>query len=101
MWDELVNYEPIPTCSCGGCTCKMSAALEKQREDEKLHQFLMGLDDGIYATVRPNILSMEPLPNLNRAYSMVIQEERHRAIARSKDDRSDVVGFSTQAGLGA
>lgn len=87
MWDELVNHEPIPTCSCGGCACKIIAVLEKQREDERLHQFLIGLDDGIYATVRSNILSMV--------------SRRHRTIARSKDNRSDVVGFSTQAILGA
>lgn len=28
MWDELVHYEPIPVCTCGGCACKLTAALE-------------------------------------------------------------------------
>ncbi|XP_012847900.1 PREDICTED: uncharacterized protein LOC105967846 [Erythranthe guttata] len=58
----------------------------------------MGLDDVMYGTVRSNILSMEPLPNINRAYAMIIQEERHRNIARSNEDRSDAVGFSAQLG---
>lgn len=61
----------------------------------------MGLDDGMYNTIRSNILSMDPLPNLNRAYALAVQEERQRTIARGKDDRSDVVSFVTQVGLGA
>lgn len=98
MWDELVNYEPIPMCKCGGCKCNMSSALEKKRDDEKVHQFLMGLDDAVYNTMRSNILSTHPLPNINMVYAMVIQEERHRRIARSGEEQSDGVGFSAQMG---
>lgn len=61
----------------------------------------MGLDDGVYGVVCSNILSTEPLPNLNRVYSMIVQEERHKSILRSKDERSEVVGFTTQTGLKA
>lgn len=101
MWDELVNYEPIPVCRCGGCKCKISVILDKQREEEKPHQFLMGLDDRMYGTMGYTILSMEPLPNINRTSAFIIQEERHRNFARTQDDRSDVVGFSTHTGSGA
>ncbi|MCI82911.1 hypothetical protein A2U01_0104185, partial [Trifolium medium] len=31
----------------------------------------MGLDDSQFRTVRANVLSLDPLPNLNRAYQMV------------------------------
>ncbi|KAJ0048212.1 hypothetical protein Pint_15840 [Pistacia integerrima] len=48
----------------------------RKREEERVHQFLMGLDEEGYGTVHSNILSTEPLPNLNRAYAMVIQQER-------------------------
>ncbi|XP_012830557.1 PREDICTED: uncharacterized protein LOC105951653 [Erythranthe guttata] len=98
MWDELVNYDPIPTCRCNGCKYDISVTLERKREEERVHQFLMGLDDMVYGTVRSNILSMEPLPNMNRAYAMIVQEERHRNIARSKEDRGDAVGFAAQLG---
>ncbi|KZV39751.1 hypothetical protein F511_08213 [Dorcoceras hygrometricum] len=101
MWDELANYEPIPVCRCGHCTCNVSAEIERIREEERIHQFLMGLDDVMYGTLRTNLLSMEPLPNLNRVYSTVIQEERHRNIARSKEGHGDIVGFTAQAVLGA
>lgn len=53
----------------------------------------MGLDDGMYKMVCSNILSMDPMPNLNRDYAMIIQEERHRNITRSKDEHNDVVEF--------
>lgn len=98
MWDDLVHYEPIPICTCGGCTCKVTATLEKKREDERVHQFLMGLDDGVYGTVCSSILSLDPLPNLNRVYAMIVQEERHHTIAWTRDKRAKAVGFSTQVG---
>lgn len=34
MWNELVHYDPIPICSCGGCTCRITAILEKKKEEE-------------------------------------------------------------------
>ena len=60
IWDELVNYEPIPTCSCSGCKCNITVELMKRQENEIIHQFLMELDDAVYGTVRSNILSMDP-----------------------------------------
>ncbi|KAJ3685421.1 hypothetical protein LUZ61_014585 [Rhynchospora tenuis] len=60
----------------------------------------MGLDDTIFGTVRTQILSMDPLPNLSRVYSMIIQEERHRSVVRSQEDRRDAVGFAVQLNKG-
>ncbi|KAJ1685788.1 hypothetical protein LUZ63_017178 [Rhynchospora breviuscula] len=96
MWDELSNYLKVPMCTCQGSTCNMAKDLLKEREDEKTHQFLMGLDDAVFKNVRSHILSMEPLPSLNKVYSLVIQEERHRSIARGNEERTDAVGFAVQ-----
>lgn len=41
--------------------------------------FLMGLNDS-YAQVRGQILLMEPLPRINKVFSLIIQEERQRKI---------------------
>ncbi|XP_010255108.1 PREDICTED: uncharacterized protein LOC104595868 [Nelumbo nucifera] len=49
------------------------------REKEKLHQFLMGLNDN-YNTLRTNFLGFEPLPSLNKTYSLILQEERHQTL---------------------
>ena len=65
IWEELGNYEQNLVCRCGGCKCDIDVELDKKLEEERLHQFLMGLDDSIYRTVRSNILSVEPLPSLN------------------------------------
>lgn len=81
-----------------GCTLRLTSTLEKKKEEEQVHQFLIGLDDGVYGTVCTNILSMDPMPNLNRVYAMIIQEERHKNMARIKDERNDVVVFDVQTG---
>lgn len=70
LWDELETYRTLPTCS-------QMKAHDEQREEDRLMQFLMGLNDS-YSTVRSNILMMSPLPNVRQAYSLVIQEETQR-----------------------
>ncbi|KAK9165874.1 hypothetical protein Scep_001065 [Stephania cephalantha] len=42
-------------------------------------QFLMGLND-IYDHVRNQILVMDPLPNINKAYSMILRVEKQREV---------------------
>ncbi|XP_050289694.1 retrovirus-related Pol polyprotein from transposon RE1 [Quercus robur] len=64
IWDELVNYKPIPSCSYGICTCGSMAARVKYQEEECTMNFLMGLNES-FATVRGQILLMKPLPSLN------------------------------------
>ena len=100
LWDELGNYQQIPTCTCEGCKCNIKAQLERRREEEKVHQFLMGLDDVLYGTVRSNLLATDPLPSLNRVYSILIQEERVKAIVRTKEERIEIVGWAVQTGGG-
>ena len=38
-------------------------------------KFLMGLNES-YAQTRSNIIGMDPLPNLNKAYAMVLRHEK-------------------------
>ncbi|PNX83470.1 hypothetical protein L195_g039513 [Trifolium pratense] len=97
LWEELANYEQIPSCKCGKCTCNIGVVLQKKREEERVHQFLMGLDDTSYGTVRSNLLTQDPLPALNRVYSVLVQEERVRTITRGKEDTGEVMSFAVQA----
>ncbi|KAF3642196.1 26.5 kDa heat shock protein, mitochondrial [Capsicum annuum] len=76
LWDELESLNSEIKCSCV-CTCEGKLKLEKSLEDEKLIQFLIGLND-VYARARGNILIMNPLPNINVAYSLVLQDENQR-----------------------
>lgn len=44
--------------------------------------FLMGLSDS-YAAVRPQILLMKPIPNIETVFSLIVQEEHQRNIGNS------------------
>ena len=61
----------------------------------------MGLDEVVYDGVRSHILSTEPLPKLNRAYAIVIQEEQVQSITRAKEERSEHVAFVVQVAQGS
>jgi len=93
LWDELANYDQLPTCKCEGCTCDLGSILDKKQEEERVHTFLMGLDDTVYDIVCSNILPHDPLPNLNKVYSILIQEERVQTMAYEKEDRGEVMTF--------
>jgi hypothetical protein len=97
LWEELANYDQIPACKCGRCKCNLSSVLQKKREEEKIHQFLMGLDDALYGTVRSNLLAQDPLPTLNKVYATLIQEERLRTVTRTAEDRGEVMAFAVQS----
>ena len=57
----------------------------------------MGLDEDGYGTVRSNILSTEPLPNLNRVYAMIVQQEQEWTMTRTKEERGNPMSFAVQA----
>ncbi|KAA8525289.1 hypothetical protein F0562_007144 [Nyssa sinensis] len=92
MWDELWSYSKVPNCVCGA-----AAAFVKEKEEERVHQFLMGLNDELFGTIRSQILAMDPLPSIGRAYAMVIQEEKHKSVTRGREDKSDTAAFVVYA----
>ena len=56
----------------------MKSVYQKEQED-RLLQFLLGLIES-FAVVRGQILMMNPLPPVNKAYALVLQEEKQREI---------------------
>jgi hypothetical protein len=70
LWDKLNNHRSFLTCSCAALKI-----LIDNKQHESVMQFLMGLNDS-FANVRAQSLMMEPLPTLNKAFSLVVQEER-------------------------
>ncbi|XP_074298205.1 uncharacterized protein LOC141629030 [Silene latifolia] len=85
IWDELANYSRVPKCTCGA-----GAMLLKEREEEKVHQFLMGLNTNLYGIIRTNLLMEDEITTLNRAYSLILREERHKAVTRIKEEKTEV-----------
>ncbi|XP_047267657.1 uncharacterized protein LOC124898079 [Capsicum annuum] len=76
LWDENDTLYNKVTCSCT-CTCEGKEKMLKSQQDERLIQFLMGLNDA-YAPMKSNILIMNPLPSVNLAYSLILQDEKQR-----------------------
>ena len=66
-WDELKEFCPISTCTCGA----MQVWLDFQ-EQESVMQFLMGLNDS-YSSIRGQTLLQEPLPTLSKVFSLIVQ----------------------------
>ncbi|XP_024006537.1 uncharacterized protein LOC112083045 [Eutrema salsugineum] len=40
LWEEFVIYRPLPMCTCGA-----ACEIVQERDEEKVHQFILGLDD--------------------------------------------------------
>ncbi|KAL5575080.1 hypothetical protein UlMin_016779 [Ulmus minor] len=74
FWDELRDFRPTPVCNCGG----MKSLIDYQHEDYVL-QFLMGLNES-FNQIKAQILMSDPLPPINKVFSLVIQEERQRSM---------------------
>ncbi|XP_056686134.1 uncharacterized protein [Spinacia oleracea] len=100
LYDELVQFKPLSTCECGNCTCNMAGKVVEDRDGKIFHQFLIGVDDELYATVRTNLLSRVPMPSLDEAYLAFVQEENSRGIANiqaAKDSVQTQSIFAIQA----
>lgn len=69
----------------------------RECEEEKLHQFVMGLDDVMFGMVQSQILNMDPLPTINKAYALITLEERHRSIVCGQEERIEGLALTSQA----
>lgn len=101
LYEYQMNYYQNPVCKCGKCTCNLGAKLEKKREDGKIHQFLLGLDDAVYGGVRTSILTTDPLPSMNQVYSKIKSVERIRTIVRGRQQTSQAAFVAKIGGRGA
>lgn len=91
MWEELQTYRPPPAC-----TCDAAALYEKEREDKRVHQFVMGLDESRFGHVVTAIIEADVLPDLGKVYNKVVREEDRLNSAKSREQQQDAVGFATR-----
>uniref|UniRef100_A0A1U7WZQ1 Uncharacterized protein LOC104228849 n=1 Tax=Nicotiana sylvestris TaxID=4096 RepID=A0A1U7WZQ1_NICSY len=91
LWDELDSLNSHLGCTCT-CVCEGKKKVAKFLEDQRVIQFLMGLND-VYAHARGNILMMSPLPNMDHAYSILLQDESQREIFVSPQYPTDAASF--------
>ena len=74
-WDKLQEIDEFPRCVCKtakACTCDLHKKILDLESRNKLFQFLMGLNSG-YDAIKNQILAMDPLPTVNRAYYILQQ----------------------------
>lgn len=74
----------------------MMEDIAREREEDKLHQFLMGIDDSLYGAVKFSLPSRTPLPSLDEAYNILIQDEESKSLARLHEDKTAGVSFAVQ-----
>lgn len=101
-WDEIQSLEAIPSCDCGAmskCTCNLYKKMLEMGERNKLIDFLMGLNDK-YENVRGNIMGMDPLPTVNKAFHLVQQVEKQKEVTsgggKGGMDGSDISAFQAR-----
>lgn len=76
LWDEFASIIPHP------CYCFGSKDFSLHLKRQKLMQFLMGLNE-TYDQSCSQILMIEPIPTINKAYAMLIERESQRSIGSS------------------
>jgi hypothetical protein len=103
LWEELNSHRPMPHCTCiHQCRCEAMRAAQNYRIEDQIIQFLTGLNDS-FGVVKTQILLMDPLPSMNKVYSLVIQEENNNSLNNSMPinsiDDSDVLVNATANGI--
>lgn len=91
LWDELNCILPVPDCSCG-----LGKKMNDMNSLNRLIQFLMGLNDS-YDQLRSQILVLEPLPIVNKAYSMALKVEKQREVHINFSNSSSVFAMFAKA----
>lgn len=86
-WDEYYSMVNIPTCSCGS-----GSAFMKLLQEQQVMKFLMGLNDN-YTSARGNILMIQPIPTLNQAYRLILQDEKQREMQAVTNFSPDVAAL--------
>ena len=73
LWDDRDAL-----CNLSPCQCELTEYMKNQ----KTMKFLMGLNDS-YDILRSNIVAIDPLPTVNKAYSMALRHEKQAAASNN------------------
>ncbi|XP_021738809.1 uncharacterized protein LOC110705276 [Chenopodium quinoa] len=82
VWDQLQILEGFPDCTCEAlklCSCGVLKKILEMDQRRKLMQLLAGLNRN-YDQVKTNLLSLDPLPSINKAYHTLQQIEQQNKL---------------------
>ncbi|CAI9099264.1 OLC1v1036052C1 [Oldenlandia corymbosa var. corymbosa] len=71
VWEEFSHYRPIPE----GCSLAAVKVLKARDEEDKLIDFLMGLNSS-YESMKDQILLLEPSPTVSKALNMLLKASK-------------------------
>ncbi|KAK9714553.1 hypothetical protein RND81_06G102600 [Saponaria officinalis] len=77
------------------CTCQLLKRIVHREFNAKLIQFLMGLSD-VYESVKTHVLTMEPLPPMNKALALLQKIEKQLHIRDASEIMSESTAFLSQ-----
>ncbi|KAK2429089.1 hypothetical protein QL285_027556 [Trifolium repens] len=76
LWEELEIYMHVPQCTCRSrCSCEAMRSARHNHLILYAIRFLTGLNDN-FVMVKSQIMLIDPLPHMNKIFSMVLQHER-------------------------
>lgn len=94
LWDEFDAFVPSPSC-----TCDKSRIYVDQQAYLRLFAFLMGLNE-VFGQAHSQILMMNPLPNVSKAYAMIVEDKGQRMTAGTQSRRESLEPIALYAGRG-
>lgn len=86
LWTSLADYQQAKTME----------EIARERKEDKIHQFLVGIDYSLYGAVKSSLLSRTLLPSLDEAYNVLTHDEESKSLACLHDDRAGGVSFAVQ-----
>lgn len=92
LWDELNLLLPPLECSCND-----RRKAEKREEQQRMIKFLHGLNN-IYDRARSQILLLDLLPDVDKAYSMIIQVEDEMALNNDISEGHNLIAINVREG---
>ncbi|KAK9756209.1 hypothetical protein RND81_01G081000 [Saponaria officinalis] len=106
LWTKILNrnehiesLDPLPLSSCGvldSCTCQLLKKTMARDNKAKLIQFLMGLIEG-YESVKTHLLTMDPLPPLNKEFALLQNVEKQIQLHDSTDSFPESAAFHSSS----
>lgn len=91
LWEELNSHRPIPSCTCAQqCRCDAMRSAREFRLEDQIIQYLTGLNEK-FSVIKTQDLLLDPLPSINKVYSMVVQEESNNIFVLSQPDSNSTI----------
>ncbi|XP_074307820.1 uncharacterized protein LOC141642784 [Silene latifolia] len=97
LWETLDSLDPLPSCTCGKislCSCTLIKKMIDRNNTAKIIQFLMNLKAS-YDGIRTQILSLDPLPPINKVLALLQKIERQKQITDTVSVLTDANAYAS------